>query len=414
MFLKVSKYNHINILALLSSLIIPLLVFGPFFPDLILSILSLGFIFFTIKNKIYSQYKNIYFYIFLIFCLICLVSSILSDNVLLSFESSLFYFRIGVFALFISYLINKDKKILDYFYYSFLITYSILAFDGFFQYFTGFNIFGYELFSERVSSFFKDELVMGSYLVRLLPLFLALYIIRTNKNNYEKLFFYLIFILTYLLIFLSGERTAFFFLHLIIFFNIILLQKEKLIRIIILISIIFGASFMFSDPKYYDRHILLPLKQFGFNDENQDKYIFSPQHDSLYRTAWNMFLDKPIIGHGPKMFRVLCKEKKYAEGETPCSTHPHNFYVQLLAETGLIGFSFLFSIFLFLSFLIMKHLYKKIIYNKPLFSNYQICLLSGVFIALWPLSPNGSFFNNYMMILYSLQIGFLISKKNFR
>ncbi len=414
MFLKVSKYNHINILALLSSLIIPLLVFGPFFPDLILSILSLGFIFFTLKNKIYSQYKNIYFYIFLIFCLICLVSSILSDNVLLSFESSLFYFRIGVFALFISYLINKDKKILDYFYYSFLITYSILAFDGFFQYFTGFNIFGYELFSERVSSFFKDELVMGSYLVRLLPLFLALYIIRTNKNNYEKLFFYSIFILTYLLIFLSGERTAFFFLHLIIFFNIILLQKEKLIRIIILISIIFGASFMFSDPKYYDRHILLPLKQFGFNDENQDKYIFSPQHDSLYRTAWNMFLDKPIIGHGPKMFRVLCKEKKYAEGETPCSTHPHNFYVQLLSETGLIGFSFLFSIFLFLSFLIMKHLYKKIIYNKPLFSNYQICLLSGVFIALWPLSPNGSFFNNYMMILYSLQIGFLISKKNFR
>ena len=110
MFSKVSKYNHINILALLSSLIIPLLVFGPFFPDLILSLLSLGFIFFTLKNKIYSQYKNIYFYIFLIFCLICLVSSILSDNVLLSFESSLFYFRIGVFAQggFLHFLILAD------------------------------------------------------------------------------------------------------------------------------------------------------------------------------------------------------------------------------------------------------------------------------------------------------------------
>ena len=158
MLAKVPKLNHINILGLLSASIIPFLVIGPFFPDLILSILSLGFIFFTLKNKIYSQYKNIYFYIFLIFCLICLVSSILSDNVLLSFESSLFYFRIGVFALFISYLINKDKKILDYFYYSFLITYSILAFDGFFQYFTGFNIFGYELFSERVSLFLKMNL----------------------------------------------------------------------------------------------------------------------------------------------------------------------------------------------------------------------------------------------------------------
>ena len=168
---------------------------------------------------------------------------------------------------------------------------------------------------------------------------------------------------------------------------------------------------MLSDPKIYDRHILLPLKQFGFNDDRNEKYIFSSGHDSLYRTAWNMFLDKPILGHGPKMFRVLCKEKKYAEGSGPCSTHPHNFYVQLLAETGLVGFSLLFSAFLILIFSIMRHLLGKIIYKKILFSDYQICLLSGIFIALWPLSPNGSFFNNFIMMLYSLQIGFFLESK---
>ncbi len=412
MLAKVPKLNHINILGLLSASIIPFLVIGPFFPDLILSVFSLWFIYFTIKNKFFYIYRNIYFYIFLIFCLICLLSSILSDNILLSFESSLFYFRIGVFALFISYLIDKEKKILDYFYYSFLITYSVLIFDGFFQYFVGFNVIGYELYDhDRVSSFFKDELVMGSFLVRLLPLFLALYIIRPDKRNYEKFIFYVIFIFTYLLIYLSGERTAFFFLHLIIFFNIILLQKEKLLRIIIIISIVFGGSLMLSDPKIYDRHILLPLKQFGFNDDRNEKYIFSSGHDSLYRTAWNMFLDKPILGHGPKMFRVLCKEKKYSEGSGPCSTHPHNFYVQLLAETGLVGFSLLFSAFLFLIFSITRHLLGKIIYKKILFSDYQICLLSGIFIALWPLSPNGSFFNNFIMMLYSLQIGFFLESK---
>ena len=36
-------------------------------------------------------------------------------------------------------------------------------------------------------------------------------------------------------------------------------------------------------------------------------------------------------------------DEKYATGITPCMTHPHNFYVQLLAETGIIGFLFLFS-----------------------------------------------------------------------
>ena len=48
-----------------------------------------------------------------------------------------------------------------------------------------------------------------------------------------------------------------------------------------------------------------------------------------------MFFDKPIIGHGPKMFRVECSNPKYSETveESSCMTHPHNFYIQLLAET---------------------------------------------------------------------------------
>jgi O-antigen ligase len=43
------------------------------------------------------------------------------------------------------------------------------------------------------------------------------------------------------------------------------------------------------------------------------------------------------------MFRIKCKDEKYAVGISPCLTHPHNFYIQLLAETGIIGFLFLFS-----------------------------------------------------------------------
>ena len=54
---------------------------------------------------------------------------------MLSFESSLFYFRIGVFSCFIWYLIDKDKSILTFFYYAL-----VLCFSSFSQLMVIFNI----------------------------------------------------------------------------------------------------------------------------------------------------------------------------------------------------------------------------------------------------------------------------------
>ena len=411
--MELKSYNF-NLLAILISSIIPLLVLGPFLPDLIVSLSSLWFIYFSIRNKLYYKFNNIYFYFFLAFCLICIISSLISENILLSFESSLFYFRIGIFALLISFIIDQDEKILSYFYYSFLITYSSLVIDGFFQYYMGFNIIGYELNGDRVSSFFDDELILGSYLVRLLPLFFALFLVRKNKNLTSNYFFYLLFFCTYILIFLSGERTSFFFLNLFLIFIIIFSSYNNFNRLIILfIPLILFLILILADDKYYQRYISTTLKQLSFSNENyKPKYIFSSDHDGIYRTAWKMFLDKPLIGHGPKMYRIKCKEKKYAAGPRVCHTHPHNFYIQLLAEVGLIGFIFLFGLLIHLIFLILQFLYRKIIYNQITISNYHICLIGGMFITLWPLSPNGNFFNNYLMILYSLQIGFFPVNKN--
>ena len=88
-----------------------------------------------------------------------------------------------------------------------------------------------------------------------------------------------------------------------------------------------------------------PAENMGIIEGSRESVIFSPQHDSLFRTAYNMFKDQPIFGHGPKMFRIICKEEKYATGVTPCMTHPHNFYIQLLAETGIVGTTFVLFIF---------------------------------------------------------------------
>lgn len=394
-------------LSISSALIIPLLLTGPFLPDLLLSLLSLFFLLLTVKYRIFYIYKNIYFKFFLAFWIVCLLSSILSDNILYSLKSSFFYIRIGIFSLLIFYLLQKNSKIFTYFYFSFLITFSCLIVDGFYQYFNDFNLLGFEMVGnkDRVSSFFGNQLIMGSYLVRLIPFCIALFIIRKNKYKWEFYFFPIFLILVSVLIFLSGERAAFFYLLMVTFFLLLFLKKYKFIRLgVFIISIAVISSLLFNDTKLQTRYIKNPISSMGFN--SSEKFIFSPSHDSLIKTAWNMFLDKPILGHGPKLFRVKCIEKKYATGIFPCATHPHNFYIQLLAETGIVGFSFLLGLFIYFCYLITRHLLIYLKHKDHFLSDYQICLLAGILVTIWPLTPNGNFFNNYLMIMYGLQIGF--------
>jgi O-antigen ligase len=394
---------------LIIASIIPFLIWGPFFPDLIVSISALFFLFYVFKNKEFYFLNNKPLIIFFIFCIYCvLLSLFVAENMMLSFESSLFYFRVGVFSCFIWYLIDKNKNILNYFYYSLISCFSALVIDGLVQYSTGVNLLGFEISGVRVSSFFGDELIMGSYLSRLFPLLFALFLVK-HKKNFEIYFIGFLFILVDILIYISAERSAFFFLNLSTIFIIILIKRYQIFRltsfIVALICIIFLSI---NETNLTNRMFKDPLREMRFVEDSKDLVIFSQSHDRNYKIAYNMFKDKPLLGHGPKMFRVKCSDPKYATGRTPCSTHPHNFYVQLLAETGVIGFSFLFITFSYVVYCALRQ-FKSIIFRqkRPL-TDYQVCLLAGILITVWPITTNGNFFNNWLMIVYSLPVGFYL------
>ena len=407
----IEKFFFYSLPALLFSLIPLFLITGPFLSDLSISLISILFLIYCLKKKNFSFFKNKYFYFFLFFWLYLLLNALINNFNLDSLKISFFYFRYAFFVIAIVALLDVEDKFVKYFFYSIFLCFSVLIFDGFFQYFFGENILGWKTY-DRVSSLFGDEKILGSYLTRLWPIFFGLSIIILKRKNTLFPLFILIFILSEALIFLSGDRTAFFYINLSAIFVIIFssgLAKLRLFTLLSSIALIVVISFI--NPTAKQRVIDKTFDQMNLNDEKKKEqegiYIFSKEHTHHYITAYRMYLDNLIIGVGVKNFRKFCSKERYVESELSCATHPHNNYLQLLSETGSVGFIFLIIILIYFFKNIIIHIRHRLKGNFY-FNDFEICILSGIAIYLWPLIPTGNFFNNWLNIIMILNLPFFI------
>jgi O-antigen ligase len=289
-----------------------------------------------------------------------------------------------------------------------------LIVDGYFQYLFGKNLFGYALYNEyRVSSFFGSELILGSYLARFFPILFGLFVLLNNseKNKFLLSFMTLVFILSEGLIFISGERLALFFMNLSAVYIILMLKKYKIYRLwtyLLSLSLIVVMINLFPISK--ERFIDQTIYDFTRNTDNKI-YIFSKPHTDMYITAYRIYLDNKFFGVGPRQFRNECD--KYEVSEYSCETHPHNTYIELLSEAGIFAFLIIAGLFILLSYLSIKHLILKLIQTKEgIINDFEVCLFSAVLISLWPFSPTGSFFNNWMSIVYYFPVGMLLWQRS--
>ena len=317
--------NNINFNKFLSFLILifpAALVSGPLIPEIILGFLSIYVNVVIIRKKLFHYYSSTFSYFFLIFWLYIILNSIFSENPLWSLRTSIFYFRYYLFSISIFYLIENELLNLKTLLFTVMLVFSILIFDLFVQYYFGQNLLGIPSAGNRHSGLFGEELILGSYLIKLFPLLLALAFLK--KTNSTKLFYLFFFNpIVALGIILTGERTASFLcLILITSVSFIILKKFKYKFLYLFSLIIIFLSIVQFSPNLKNRYIDDTLKyiiedkydkvqdiensRLETNKNEKKIYIISKLHHGHYLSAYKLFLEKPIFGNGVNSFRNKC------------------------------------------------------------------------------------------------------------
>ncbi|MAR44255.1 MAG: hypothetical protein CMC48_09335, partial [Flavobacteriaceae bacterium] len=239
---KFKNSTNIQFLFLSIIFLLPILItLGTAVAEVFLFFLTFYGVYKIVTEKKFYLIKNKEIIFLFIFSFYIAINSIF-NNVNVDKYSSIFFFRHVFLVISIIYIFEKcyqdHQKITQFLYLFFIILFT----DSLIQFFLGKNVLGYETINNRVSSFFGDDLILGSFLISFLPIILIF--VSSNKKLLCKDIFFGFYFFTILL---SGERRAFIIFLLSILF-IIIFSKEirKLIfkSLTIFISLILINSFI--------------------------------------------------------------------------------------------------------------------------------------------------------------------------
>tara|TARA_B100000886_G_scaffold101294_1_gene67307 strand:+ start:4919 stop:6199 length:1281 start_codon:yes stop_codon:yes gene_type:complete len=351
------------------------------------------------KNEI-KVFSVIFFYLIL--------NTLISENWTLSIRRNFLYFEFFLIVLSLRYFLS-NKHVLKKITFNWFIIICIVSIDIFFEYTFGFNTFGFTNetgYSGRIASFFKDELIVGSFILSFaIPIFSYFYI-----NNKFKLSIFFILLITGA-IFLSGERAS----SLKIFISLILIfffwdyknyLKKYIIAILIFLVVLTSLSPVIKESNFVRNDIIHRYISTTLNIISVDNSLSLKQNlvASRYLNqgifSYEIFKNNIFFGVGNKNYFEACR--KYISGyeKNHCYTHAHQTFYELISEHGLIGSLIILSCLIYLIFLnSVNNLSKK---NKKKLNIFRIYLI----LAFIPLIPSGSFFSSYLSSLFWINYTF--------
>jgi len=309
-----------------------------------------------------------------------------------------FYFA-GVYVL---YEMLRGRRILELTEKAFFIIMLFWSLDGTLQFLTGRDIFGYPYAGGKflTGPFYPDTTIS-----HVLAGFSGMFFESLRRRSAGRPWIWLFVLPLYIVIFAAGRRSVWFMLALntlgFAAYHIVMAARRRrivayLLSGTVLIAVVFGA--MFATQKTVQQRVYKTLGLFSTNTTEIDRAL-SHRLD-IWVVAWHMYEDHWINGIGPRGFRFAYQDYAgknnyfYKTGQT----HPHMMMLEILAESGTIGFAG----YAFFQLLLWRNM-KRYIHDKTCFA----CFLTLI-TASFPINSHVAFYGAYWSSILWWMILFMI------
>ena len=365
--------------------------------DLWLTLISIIFLLRCIKKKDWDWTSQVWFKSASALWLFGLFSAVTSTDPFFTFQQGFVWIRFPLYVAAAQVWLAKDRDIRILMLLSMLIGMLLMS---------GILIAETLIEPKTRLTWPYGDLVPGGYIAKVsLPLFCVLMAIAVSKKSKAGMFSGVIGLLSIGVSALTGERTNF----LIracggILASIVWKPKFLMISLLIFIEISAVLVLFFSRPDLSSRYGEKFLNSIPITNTSDDNPYWG-----AWRGGIQQGLINPIKGVGPSGTRNSCANldttlPKWLPGKNYCGNHPHNFYIQLLAEVGTIGL--LLGCIMFGSIITTCYRARSENFNCPIAATAFVVPL-GLF---FPIQQFGSFYGQWGNLFTWFAIAFAVSQ----
>tara|TARA_B110000483_G_scaffold243439_1_gene333267 strand:+ start:10526 stop:11764 length:1239 start_codon:yes stop_codon:yes gene_type:complete len=323
---------------------------------------------------------------------------------------NLLYVRFYFYYIAIRHLIQSDpldsKKIKTFIFY-FSLSLIILIIYNLFQSFTNFGTI-----DMRFTVPLRNEEIAVSIYTKFYPFILILFLAsktnfkELNVSNYKVNFIYTILLITPIMALMSGERMNTIMLIIFSFLAMLRFRIFLTLKIIFFIMIVWVIGIYYLEIHHEFFRLNYAIERYGSLIKliNKD-FLENSIWGNHYLASIKIFEKNMLTGIGINNFQYSCEEYTSTLASA-CTSHPHNIFLEIAAETGLFG------LILFVG-ICFQVLFKLIGYMKKTETSLTYIFLLAICICLaiyiFPIRSNGSFFNNYNSSFFWVYISLLFN-----